>query len=85
MNFLRFDDLKARGIVKNRMTLWRWIERGIFPPPVDLGPNSRAWDADDDLAEYDQRVKAGIIEPNPKWLARVAERRARAAARDQAA
>ena len=41
--FLRFADLKARGIVSNWMTLRRWIEREGFPPGVKLGPNTRAW------------------------------------------
>ena len=41
--FLRFADLKARGIVGNWMTLRRWIEREGFPPGVKLGPNTRAW------------------------------------------
>ncbi len=43
--FLRFPDLKARGIVNNWMTLRRWIEREGFPAGVKLGPNTRAWDA----------------------------------------
>jgi len=41
--FLRFADLKARGILGNWMTLRRWIEREGFPPGVKLGPNTRAW------------------------------------------
>ena len=41
--FMRFADLKARGIVGNWMTLRRWIEREGFPPRVKLGPNTRAW------------------------------------------
>ncbi len=41
--FLRFPDLKARGIVNNWMTLRRWIEREGFPAGVKLGPNTRAW------------------------------------------
>ena len=41
--FLRFADLKERGIVGNWMTLRRWIEREGFPPGVKLGPNTRAW------------------------------------------
>ena len=41
--YLRFRDLKARGIVGNWMTLKRWIEKENFPSGVKLGPNSRAW------------------------------------------
>lgn len=40
---LRYPDLKARGIVSNRMTLRRWIAEQGFPAPVHLGPNSVAW------------------------------------------
>lgn len=41
--YLRFDDLKALGIVANRVTLGRWIRAGAFPAPVQLGPNAVAW------------------------------------------
>lgn len=41
--YLRFSDLKARGIVNNWVTLGNWIEREGFPPGVKLGPNTRAW------------------------------------------
>lgn len=43
MRYLRFDDLRERQIIDNRTTLARWIERGHFPKPVRLGPNSIAW------------------------------------------
>ena len=49
--FLRFADLKARGIVGNWMTLRRWIEREGFPPGVKLGPNTRAW-AEGEIDEW---------------------------------
>jgi hypothetical protein len=78
--FNRFTDLCEAGYVNNRMTLHRWIEQGIFPPPVDLSSNSIAWTSDD-LAERDARVKAGITEPNPEWLKRNAERKLRLASR----
>ena len=47
---LRFSDLKARGIVNNRATLYRWIRGQGFPPGFLLGPNSRAWREEDVLA-----------------------------------
>ena len=40
---LRFADLKARGIVRNRTTLSRWIKNIGFPPGVMIGMNTRAW------------------------------------------
>lgn len=44
---LRFRDLKARNIVRNFVTLGRWIEREGFPPGRLLGPNSRVWTEDE--------------------------------------
>jgi len=40
---LRFRDLQTRNIVKNWVTLQRWIEREGFPAGLLLGPNTRAW------------------------------------------
>jgi hypothetical protein len=40
---LRYNDLKARGIVGNWPTLLRWIEREGFPPGFQLAANTRAW------------------------------------------
>jgi len=40
---IRFNDLKARGIVANWNTLLRWIESDNFPPGRKLGANTRAW------------------------------------------
>ena len=45
--YLRFQVLKAAGVVRNRMTLSRWIRSQGFPAGVLLGPNTRAWRADD--------------------------------------
>jgi predicted DNA-binding transcriptional regulator AlpA len=40
---LRFRDLVARGIVRNRMTLRRRIRKDGFPPGRMTGPNERTW------------------------------------------
>jgi len=40
---IRYSDLKARGVIKNRATLSRWIKRYGFPPGFLIGLNSRAW------------------------------------------
>jgi predicted DNA-binding transcriptional regulator AlpA len=45
--YLRFNDLRERRIVNNRMTLSRWIKDQGFPPAVQLGPNSVAWPEDE--------------------------------------
>jgi predicted DNA-binding transcriptional regulator AlpA len=47
--WLRFADLKARGIVKSWAMLRRRIERDDFPPGRMLGPNIRAWSEDDEI------------------------------------
>lgn len=47
MHLLRFHDLKARGIVRNRMSLSRWQKNNGFPRPIQLGPNSVAWSEDE--------------------------------------
>jgi len=38
-----YSDLVKAGIVNNRVTLSRWIEKEAFPSGVMLGPNTRAW------------------------------------------
>ena len=53
-DFLTFIEA---GYFNNRVTCERWIERGIFPPPVSLGPNTNGW-AIEDLHEFDQRIRA---------------------------
>ena len=49
--FLRFKDLRDRGIVTNRVTLARWIKEQEFPRGILLGPNSRAY-AEDQVDEW---------------------------------
>jgi hypothetical protein len=44
---LRFQDLVARGVVRNRVTLKRMIERNGFPRGVMISTNTRAWDLDE--------------------------------------
>ena len=62
LKVLRFSDLVRLGIVNNRMTLRRWIERGIFPKPIKLGPNSLAW-REPDVEAYLERASATDV-PN---------------------
>jgi predicted DNA-binding transcriptional regulator AlpA len=40
---LRFADLKALGIVKNRVTLSRWVQGQGFPSGFLIGANTRVW------------------------------------------
>ncbi len=41
--YLRFEDLRQRGIVGNRVTLGNWIRDHGFPAGILAGPNSRIW------------------------------------------
>jgi predicted DNA-binding transcriptional regulator AlpA len=40
---LRYADLEALGVVRNRVTLSNWIRDRGFPPGQRTGPNSRTW------------------------------------------
>ena len=52
--WLRFADLKARNIVRNRTTLSRWIRNIDFPPGIMLGTNSRAW-SEQEIAAWEAK------------------------------
>ena len=43
MKWIRFAELKARGIVDSWPMIARRVERDGFPPGRTLGPNTRAW------------------------------------------
>lgn len=55
---LRFIDLKARGIVNNRVTLGNWIKDRGFPPGQLTGPNTRTWGEDEVQQYIDNRPSA---------------------------
>jgi predicted DNA-binding transcriptional regulator AlpA len=40
---LRYSDLLALGVVRNRPTLQNWIRNRGFPAGQLTGPNSRTW------------------------------------------
>jgi hypothetical protein len=40
---LRFEDLVALGLFKNRTTLSNWIRKHGFPPGQLTSPNCRTW------------------------------------------
>lgn len=42
MQLLSREDLVARGIRLNKVTLWRKIKDGTFPKPILIG-NRHAW------------------------------------------
>jgi len=44
-NFLNMKDVQSiTG--KSRSTLYRWINNGSFPEPINIGENSIAWPAE---------------------------------------
>ena len=49
---LRFFDLKARGIVNNRVTLSNWQKKHGFPKGQMTGPNTRTWDEETEIAPW---------------------------------
>jgi hypothetical protein len=49
--FLRFADLRARGIVANWPSLQNRIRKNGFPPGRLIGPNARAW-SETEVAEW---------------------------------
>jgi hypothetical protein len=49
---LRFADLLALGVVKNRVTLNNWIKKGLFPPGQMTGPNTRTWGEDSEVKPF---------------------------------
>ncbi len=55
---LRFADLKARGFVRNRTTLSRWIRKLDFPPGIMMGVNTRVWTEAEIEAWLAERARA---------------------------
>jgi hypothetical protein len=69
-NKLRFRDLQNRQIVDSWAQLRNLIEKYGFPPGHMLGPNTRAWDEEDEIEPWLQsRPTAG---PEPRGAAKAA-------------
>ena len=58
---LRFRDLKALGVVANRVTLKNLIDNCGFPPGRLIGPNTRTW-SEPEVAAY---MEARPTAPKP--------------------
>jgi hypothetical protein len=74
MKFLRFADLRERGIINSWPMLRRRIERDGFPPGRMLGPNTRAWSEAEVDAWIKSRPTAG---PAPRGAAKTRRGRSR--------
>jgi predicted DNA-binding transcriptional regulator AlpA len=70
---LRFADLLALGIVKNRVTLKNWIRDRGFPPGQLTGPNLRTWGEADVETWLDARPTAPKPTPRSAGRPRKAE------------
>ena len=70
---LRYWDLLALGIVRNRVTLRNWIRARGFPPGQLTGPNSRTWCETEVQRWLDSRPTA----PKPLAELRSGKRRGR--------
>ena len=55
---LRYADLRALGVVNNRVTLNNWIRDLGFPRGQLTGPNSRTWGEDEVQAWIAKRPTA---------------------------
>lgn len=51
----------------SRSTVYCWITRGVFPPPVTLGPRLRAWPE----SELDSIVRARVAGRSDEELRRL--------------
>jgi hypothetical protein len=63
---LRYADLRALGVVNNRVTLNNWIRDLGFPRGQLTGPNSRTWGEDEVQAWLNSRPTAPKRTPQPK-------------------
>lgn len=80
--FYRFSDLVAAGLVNNRTTLLRLIDKQGFPPGVMIGDNTRVWRVSDIEAWIASRPTARKVTPLGARPPRVLNKR-RAAASPQ--
>jgi hypothetical protein len=72
-SYLRFPDLKARGIVNNWAQLKNLVGQYGFPAGQLLSPNVRAWRADRVQAWLDSRPAAKKPVPRSPGRPRKAE------------
>jgi hypothetical protein len=60
---LRYADLVALGIIRNRVTLRNWIRSRGFPSGQLTGPNTRTWGEDEVEAWLKRRPTAPRMIP----------------------
>ena len=53
--FLSYADLEER-YGKSRVTLWRWVRKGLLPAPYEVGPNTVGFRVEE-ILERDANLK----------------------------
>ncbi len=56
IQMLRAPDVMARTGL-SRVTIWRRVRAGTFPPPIELGANSVGWPASEITAWLESRKR----------------------------
>ena len=70
VNYLRFADLKARGVVRNWTTLARLVREQGFPAGTRVGAQTRAWEeAEVEAWLASRRIASPAGPPRPRSLA----------------
>ncbi|MCZ6718346.1 MAG: AlpA family phage regulatory protein [Gammaproteobacteria bacterium] len=41
--FLPIEEVRRIAGNKSRRTIYRWMDLGVFPKSIEIGPNSVAW------------------------------------------
>ena len=63
--------LKIRDVCQRygvaRSTIYRWIEAGIFPPPIRIGEDTVRW-RERDLAQFEAQAEKRSIERGTKKI-----------------
>src|SRR5262249_55273267 len=57
--YLRLPAVRARYGEAATATIYGWMERGLFPRPIRIGPRMVAWD-EDDLDAHDARLRSNM-------------------------
>lgn len=70
---LRYGDLVAAGIFRNRTTLNGRIKKKLFPPGKRTGPNERTWGE----GEVQAYIDSCPVEPKPAPVLKEGSRRGR--------
>ena len=58
------DTLTAIGS-PNRKSVYNWVRKGVFPEPVQVGPNKIGWYEDEVAAWLDSRPR-GFMQVRPE-------------------